>query len=170
MNEHKDEVDVVTLMTVHSAKGLEFEYVFILGLEEGIFPHNNSLMSDNEIEEERRLCYVAITRAKKKLWLVNAQKRTIYGMDSVNIPSRFISEIDDSHLVKDVKESEIISPSKFKVEIDDSIEYNCGDKVEHTTFGVGVVVGVDKSIISVAFPHPVGIKQLIKGHKSIKKI
>ena len=170
MNEHKDEVDVVTLMTVHSAKGLEFEYVFILGLEEGIFPHSNSLMSDNEIEEERRLCYVAITRAKKKLWLVNAQKRTIYGMDSVNSPSRFINEIDDKHLIKDAKEVDSVMPQKFKVEIDKSVEYSCGDKVEHTTFGIGVVVGVDKSIISVAFSHPVGIKQLIKGHKSIKKI
>ena len=170
MNEHRDEIDVVTLMTVHSAKGLEFEYVFIIGLEEGIFPHNNSLISDNDIEEERRLCYVAITRAKNKLWLVNSMKRTIYGMDSVNPPSRFINEIDESHLIKDTKETPAEAPHKFKIQIDESIEYNCGDKIKHDTFGIGVVVGVDKSIISVAFPHPVGIKQLIKGHKSIKKI
>ena len=170
MNEHKDDVDVVTLMTVHSAKGLEFDYVFIIGLEEGIFPHNNSLMSDNEIEEERRLCYVAITRAKNRLWLVNALKRTIYGMDSVNPPSRFLNEIDDSHLIKESKEKEIEVKPKFKVQIDENAEYNFGDKVKHDTFGVGVVVGIDKSVLSVAFPHPIGIKKLIKGHKSIQKL
>lgn len=170
MNEHKDDVDVVTLMTVHSAKGLEFDYVFIIGLEEGIFPHNNSLMSDNEIEEERRLCYVAITRAKNRLWLVNTLKRTIYGMDSVNPPSRFLNEIDDAHLIKESKEKEIEVKPKFKVQIDETVEYNFGDKVKHDTFGVGVVVGIDKSVLSVAFPHPVGIKKLIKGHKSIEKL
>lgn len=170
MNEHKDDVDVVTLMTVHSAKGLEFDYVFIIGLEEGIFPHNNSLISDNEIEEERRLCYVAITRAKNRLWLVNALKRTIYGMDSVNPPSRFLNEIDDSHLIKESKEKEIEIKPKFKVQIDETVEYNFGDKVKHDTFGVGVVVGIDKSVLSVAFPHPIGIKKLIKGHKSIEKL
>ena len=168
MNEHKDEVDVVTLMTVHSAKGLEFDYVFLIGLEEGIFPHNNSLMSENEIEEERRLCYVAITRAKKKLWLINASRRTLYGVDNANPQSRFINEIDDKYLIKEVKDNKVFT--KFKVEIDENAEYNLGDKVKHDTFGVGVVVGIDKSILSVAFPHPHGIKKLIKGHKSIQKI
>ena len=170
MNEHKDDVDVVTLMTVHSAKGLEFDYVFIIGLEEGIFPHNNSLMSENEIEEERRLCYVAVTRAKTRLWLVNAMKRTIYGMDNINPPSRFINEIEEQYLVKDFKEKETKEITKFKVQIDETAEYNCGDKVRHETFGIGVVVGIDKSILTVAFPHPHGIKKLIKGHKSIQKI
>jgi len=168
MNEHKDDVDVVTLMTVHSAKGLEFDYVFLIGLEEGIFPHNNSLMSENEIEEERRLCYVAITRAKKKLWLINAGRRTLYGVDNSNPASRFIGEINEQYLIKEVKES--LAFNKIKVEIDENAEYNLGDKVKHDSFGVGVVVGVDKSILSVAFPHPNGIKKLIKGHKSIQKV
>jgi len=168
MNEHKDDVDVVTLMTVHSAKGLEFDYVFLIGLEEGIFPHNNSLMSENEIEEERRLCYVAITRAKKKLWLINAGRRTLYGVDNSNPASRFIGEINEQYLIKEVKES--LAFNKIKVEIDENAEYNLGDKVKHDSFGVGVVVGVDKSILSVAFPHPYGIKKLIKGHKSIQKV
>jgi len=168
ITEHKDEADVVTLMTVHSAKGLEFDYVFLIGLEEGIFPHTNSLMSENEIEEERRLCYVAITRAKKKLWLINASRRTLYGLDSSNPQSRFINEIDEKYLTKEVKE--VTSFSKFKVEIDESIEYVLGDKVKHDTFGIGVIVGIDKSILSVAFPHPHGVRKLIKGHKSIQKI
>ena len=168
MNEHKDEVDVVTLMTVHSAKGLEFDYVFLIGLEEGIFPHNNSLMSENEIEEERRLCYVAITRAKKKLWLINASRRTLYGIDSMNPQSRFINEINDNYLIKEVKESTAFT--RVKVEIDTNAEYNLGDKVKHDSFGIGVVIGIDKSILSVAFPHPHGIKKLIKGHKSIQKV
>lgn len=170
MNEHKNDVDVVTLMTVHSAKGLEFDYVFITGLEEGIFPHNNSLMSDSEIEEERRLCYVAITRAKTKLWLVNAMRRTLYGIDNANPPSRFINEINDKYLIKETKEKNVEIKSKFKVQIDENAEYNFGDKVKHDQFGIGVVVGIDKSILKVAFPAPFGIKTLIKGHKSIQKL
>lgn len=170
MNEHKNDVDVVTLMTVHSAKGLEFDYVFIVGLEEGIFPHNNSLMSDSEIEEERRLCYVAITRAKIKLWLVNAMRRTLYGIDNANPPSRFINEISDKYLIKETKEKNVEIKSKFKVQIDENAEYKFGDKVKHDQFGIGVVVGIDKSILKVAFPAPFGIKTLIKGHKSIQKL
>ena len=170
MNEHKNDVDVVTLMTVHSAKGLEFDYVFITGLEEGIFPHNNSLMSESEIEEERRLCYVAITRAKTKLWLVNAMRRTLYGIDNANPPSRFINEINDKYLIKEAKEKNVEIKSKFKVQIDENAEYNFGDKVKHDQFGIGVVVGIDKSILKVAFPAPFGIKTLIKGHKSIQKL
>ena len=93
MEEHKNNNDVVTLMTIHSAKGLEFDHVFIIGLEEGLFPHSNCLDSSDEIEEERRLCYVAVTRAKKTLTLVNAQRRMLYGNTNCNPPSRFIAEL-----------------------------------------------------------------------------
>ena len=82
--EYKNLKDVVTLMTVHASKGLEFDYVFIAGLEEGIFPHNTSFMDSGAIEEERRLCYVAVTRARKELFLLNARRRTLYGMESCN--------------------------------------------------------------------------------------
>lgn len=175
MNEHKDDVDVVTLMTVHSAKGLEFDYVFIIGLEEGIFPHNNSLMSGNEIEEERRLCYVAITRAKTKLWLVNAIERTLYGIDKVNPPSRFINEINDSYLIKETKKKAIETraiqrKSSFENKVDENAEYKFGDKIKCEQFGVGVVVGIENKVIKVAFPAPYGIRILIKGHKSIQKL
>ena len=84
MEEHKNNNDVVTLMTIHSAKGLEFDHVFIIGLEEGLFPHSNCLDSSDEIEEERRLCYVAVTRAKKTLTLVNAKRRMLYGNTNAN--------------------------------------------------------------------------------------
>lgn len=84
VEEHKNDTDVVTLMTIHSAKGLEFDNVFIIGMEEGIFPHFNSFLDANQIEEERRLCYVAITRAKKNLWIINAKRRMIYGKDGCN--------------------------------------------------------------------------------------
>ena len=157
-------------MTVHSAKGLEFENVFIIGMEEGIFPHANSLFDDDQIEEERRLCYVAITRAKKNLWLVNASKRTIYGYINCNPTSRFINEIDDECLDKDFKE--VSNFTQVKEQILDSnsdIVYNIGDKIIHDVFGRGVVVQIDKSILTVAFPHPHGIKKLLKGHRTFRK-
>ena len=168
--EYKNNPNTVTLMTVHSAKGLEFDNVFIIGMEEGLFPHSNSFIESSGIEEERRLCYVAITRAKKNLWIVNAKRRTIYGMDSVNKPSRFIGEIPDECLEKEnVVE---ISDKEFTMPIDlnTNVDYNVGDKVVHDTFGEGIIVSIDKSIVTIAFPHPHGIKKIMKGHKSIRKV
>ena len=170
VEEHKNNTEVVTLMTIHSAKGLEFDNIFVIGLEEGIFPHTNCLNDFNEVEEERRLCYVSITRARKKLWLINAKRRTIYGMDSMNPPSRFIKEIDNDLLESDAKEENIMPKIVKKNMIDTNADYNMGDKIKHDTFGLGVIVGIDKSILTIAFPHPIGIKKLMKGHKSIKKI
>lgn len=171
--EYKDSDDVITLMTVHSAKGLEFEYVFLAGLEEGIFPHKNSLMSSDEMEEERRLCYVAITRAKKQLCLVNARRRNIYGLTDFNAPSRFINEISSNLINIDASNKiDVYITSRKEIgvnNIDDSIEYVIGDAVVHDIFGRGVIVGIDKSILTIAFPHPHGIKKLMKGHKSIRK-
>ena len=167
IEEHKDNNNVVTLMTVHSAKGLEFDYVYLVGMEEGIFPHNNSFSDNSSLEEERRLCYVAVTRAKKMLTLVNARKRTIFGQDSYNIPSRFIEEADKDSLDIDFKEKEVKIIDKLSL-IDDKAEYKVGDKVDHDTFGRGIIVSVNKSILSIAFKD--GIKTLMKGHKSIRKV
>ena len=153
-------------MTVHSAKGLEFDHVFIIGLEEGLFPHSNSLDNADEVEEERRLCYVAVTRAKKTLTLVNAKRRMLYGMASSNSPSRFIGEISDEYLDKDVKSD------NFNKEdlIDKNIEYSVGDHVIHSIYGEGVVVAIGGTVLSIAFSHPYGIKKIMKGHKSIRKV
>ena len=171
IEEHKDNNEVVTLMTIHSAKGLEFKYVFVIGMEEGVFPHSRSLFDSNELEEERRLCYVAITRAKEKLWLLSAKRRTLYGLDNVNPTSRFVNEISNEYLEKDDLDTNNGTSHSFaRSRIDESIEYTCGEKVIHDDFGEGVIVSVDKSILTVAFPHPYGIKKLMKGHKSIRKV
>lgn len=170
IEEHKEDTDVVTLMTVHSAKGLEFDNVFLIGMEEGIFPHFNSLMDINQIEEERRLCYVAITRAKKNLWLINAKTRLLYGKDNMNPPSRFILEINPNSL--DLVQNSIFTDnvSLNMNNIDESAEYNLGEKVIHENYGEGIIVGIEERFISVAFPHPHGIKKFIKGHKVIRKV
>ena len=93
-NYNKD-AEVVTLMTLHNAKGLEFPIVFMIGMEEGLFPHANSFFEPQEIEEERRLCYVGMTRAQKRLYLTHARSRMIYGSSSANLPSRFLNEISE---------------------------------------------------------------------------
>ena len=162
ITEYKD-TDSVTLMTIHSAKGLEFDNVFIVGLEESIFPHFNSFESNDKLEEERRLCYVAITRAKKRLWLVNALTRTIYGNRVSNKESRFIKEINSKYFNT--------TSSKVKLNnVDDSIEYSVGEHIYFDTYGEGVIVGIKDKILTVAFKHPYGIKMLIKGHKKIRKV
>ena len=154
-------------MTVHSVKGLEYNNVFVVGLEEGIFPHMNSLMDNNELEEERRLAYVAITRAKERLYLLNARRRMLYGKDSINPPSRFIGEIEKDLIETDEKEEtsevKINKEDKFYTE---DVEYSIGDYVYHDTFGSGKVVEVTNTLVSIAFKMPYGIKKLMKNHKS----
>ena len=98
LDSYDEETDVVVMMTMHSAKGLEYEYVFLVGLEEGIFPSEMARRSDEELEEERRLCYVGITRAKKQLYLSSSQSRLMFGQTRRNPPSRFLEEIDPSLL------------------------------------------------------------------------
>jgi len=172
VEEHKNRTDVVTLMTVHSAKGLEFNHVFIIGLEEGIFPHSMSLYDNNEIEEERRLCYVAVTRAKEKLTIVNTKRRLLYGQDSYNPPSRFIGEIDNEYL--DKEEIKQVNNNHNKIFKSSNInkyeEYTPGEKVIHDKYGEGVIITVEPSILTIAFAHPHGIVKIMKGHKSLKKI
>ena len=170
VNEYKDDKNRISLMTVHSVKGLEFNYVFIVGLEEGIFPHINSLMTQSEIEEERRLMYVAITRAKEKLFIVNARMRTLYGREQTNPSSRFVSEIDEKLLDKKFKEQNTIPVKKEEFFREEDVEYNVGDYVYHEVFGQGKVVEVSKTLVSIAFKHPYGIRKLMKNHKSLSKI
>ena len=172
VNEYKDDKNRVSLMTVHSVKGLEFDYVFIIGLEEGIFPHMNSLMMENELEEERRLCYVAITRAKEKLYIVNARTRMMFGHDSANLPSRFINEINRDLLDGAVSE---IEHKEEKINIEDKFykeeaNYSVGDFVYHEVFGQGKVLSISGSLIEIAFKHPHGIRKLMKNHKSLSKV
>lgn len=170
-----DSANRVTLMTVHAVKGLEFNYVFLTGLEEGLFPHMNSLESNSEIEEERRLCYVAITRAKEKLYITNARTRVLYGKDAVNPISRFVSEIDDDLLDKVNNNEEGFITKKVEVKkvlTDDNSDslYNVNDYVYHNVFGTGKVISVEKSVVKVAFKMPYGIKILMKNHPSLHKI
>ena len=171
VNEYKDDPNRVSLMTVHSVKGLEFDYVFVVGLEEGIFPHVNSLMDNSELEEERRLCYVAITRAKDKLYLVNSRMRTLFGKEQSNPASRFISEINQDLLDKAFKEKEEKEKiNKEELFHKENIDYVIGDFVYHEVFGQGKIIELSGSIATIAFKHPHGIKKLMKNHKSLKKI
>ena len=171
MAEHRVDSNSVTLMTMHSAKGLEFKIVFLVGMEDGIFPHQNSFYSSKDIEEERRLCYVAITRAKERLYISNAKRRILYGNDVLNPPSRFIKEIDDNLIEienKNMFEEEKIDKKKFYT--DEDVDFKDGDIIEHDSYGKGVVVSVNGDIITVAFSKSYGIKKLLKNYKGIKKV
>ena len=176
ISDHQDSNNRVNLMTIHSVKGLEFDNVFIVGMEEGIFPHYNSIMEGSAaaIEEERRLCYVAITRAKKNLWMLNAKRRMLFGNTQVNMASRFMDEIDSKYLDEENNRTGIVNKIVNFVKEDkfrnDDVSYNVGDHVKHDGFGEGVVVSVDGSLITIAFPHPYGIKKMMAKHKSISKI
>ena len=172
VEEYKDDTDKISLMTIHSVKGLEFDYVFVVGMEEGIFPHMNSLMESSELEEERRLCYVAITRAKKQLYLVNARKRTLFGREQVNPISRFISEINSNliHSNKEMENKPVQKIDTTEMFREEDIDYQVGDYVYHDTFGAGKVVEVTNTLVSVAFKLPYGVKKLMKNHKKLSKV
>ena len=183
----QEDEDVVTFMTVHSSKGLEFDNVFIVGLEESIFPHSRSADNPLEVEEERRLMYVAMTRARQRLYLVHALSRTIFGQQSYNQPSRFLSEISEQYLELDkpayVDNSDSFSYSSpvqsFQqnsevqstytensyVYDEDSQnesempEYKEGMRVSHAHFGEGVIIAINGHVLTVSFG-PGNVKRL----------
>ncbi len=170
--QYKDDTDKVSVMTLHSAKGLEFKVVFIVGLEEGIFPHNRSFESQSELEEERRLMYVGITRAKKKLYLLSARNRTIFGKTSGTVESRFVKEIDDEFINKETtapKEENTSHKIVGNMYNETSEGLKPGDKVTHSIFGDGVVVSISKDLATIAFSYKVGIKTIAANHKYLTK-
>lgn len=170
---YKGEEDVVTVMTLHSAKGLEFPVVFITGFEEGIFPHSRSVNKEEELEEERRLCYVGMTRAKEKLYLTYAWRRNLNGNTLFNSVSRFLNEIP-KHLQEkvsvEVEEVEEI-PSLNKIR--EKIEVEVGDKIRHTDWGIGTVldkIGTKNDIFITVDFKKVGLKKLSMNYAPLEKL
>jgi len=173
----------VTLMTVHSAKGLEFPVVFVIGLEEGIFPHQRALEDDDQMQEERRLCYVAVTRAKNTLFLLNCTHRMLFGGVQYNAPSRFVDEIPKRVLevagrpAKPAPRASAeraiqydMSPidwgvrsAKAEQQRPKQQRFNIGDKVRHGKFGAGIVLSAEeksgKQYVTVVF-ETAGIREL----------
>ena len=171
IEEHKDNNNKVTLMTMHASKGLEFNNVFIAGMEDGIFPSFKSFYQEKELEEERRLCYVAITRAKKRLYIINACSRRLFGNDTSNPPSRFIKEMGTEN-IKKIDGNSLNKINNFNKVLENNnitndVNFKVGDKIIQDIYGKGIIVSINDSIMSVAFPHPIGIKKFIKNHKSI---
>ncbi|PLS17009.1 DNA helicase PcrA [Bacillus sp. M6-12] len=189
--------DTITLMTLHSAKGLEFPVVFLMGMEEGVFPHSRSLIDEGEMEEERRLAYVGITRAEKELYITNAQMRTLFGRTNMNPVSRFIAEIPED-LLEDLMPKKsapsFMSSSRPAAQQSglrragaavgrpvnapsstggDEIGWKVGDKASHKKWGIGTVVSVkgegEGKELDIAFPSPTGIKRLLAKFAPITK-
>ena len=170
-------------MTMHAAKGLEFPVVFMPGMEEGIFPHGRSAFDQSELEEERRLCYVGMTRAKEKLYLLHAQSRLLYGQIQHNPPSRFLldipievqvdpdvnlrdqiageSSLRESWAPWDTSSTPEVAPEKSNL--------NPGDKIRHAKFGEGIVVSCDGDELTAAF-EGIGTKHLSLSFAPIEKL
>jgi DNA helicase-2/ATP-dependent DNA helicase PcrA len=151
--EGEDHGGVVTLMTLHTAKGLEFPTVFLTGMEEGIFPHSRTLGEKKELEEERRLAYVGLTRARERLYLSRAEYRSSWGAPNYNPPSRFLDEIPDALIDWNKSESGYISPPMTRRKYapsalpkaaikSNTLQLNIGDRVSHDTFGLGTVIAL----------------------------
>jgi DNA helicase-2/ATP-dependent DNA helicase PcrA len=187
------EGDAVTLMTLHSAKGLEFPVVFLTGLEEGVFPHSRSLNTDSEVEEERRLCYVGMTRAREELHLVHAHRRSVYGTPNFNRRSRFLDDIP-TNLLDTLNAGGYEPPAVRSVSLERSGTYTVteprkveapkspqwkppfeiGQRVRHVKFGMGVVVSCnpikDDVEVTVAFPGVVGVKKLVQKFAKLETV
>ncbi|WP_040292612.1 DNA helicase PcrA [Acetonema longum] len=181
----------VTLMTLHSAKGLEFPFVFLAGMEEGLFPHSRTLLNETEIEEERRLCYVGITRAQHQLYISHAERRTIYGNTVCYPPSRFLGEIPRQLLGEPAapKPAAGLNPARqggygrqagmqkpAPVSLPSGSRYSdwkAGDKAEHAKWGIGTVVAVkgsgDNMQVQIAFPGA-GIRNLLATQAPLTKV
>lgn len=194
VDKYEPDQDTVILMTVHSAKGLEFRNVFLVGMEQGVFPGNRSLSTPQDLEEERRLAYVALTRAKEKLTLTTAASRMLFGMTMRNPPSQFLEEIDKSLLEEktsrrqskrgipagNAESAQSISllqqqmaASKKRVYQAQPKEFHVGERVRHAVFGDGTVLSITKmandAMLEVGFDQ-VGTKRLMASHPKIKKL
>ena len=186
LNSNVDSIDendeAITLITLHQAKGLEYKNVFIVGMEEGLLPHSRSMDSEDELEEERRLCYVGITRAKENLYLSSSSRRRFQGIYDNAIKSRFLDEIPDKVLEKTIKNKNIDhswernfekKKNNSKDEIDDDIEvdFSIGDKVIHTHFGVGRLTSyrvlANDIELAIKFNSPFGMKKILKNKAPI---
>lgn len=176
-----NEDNAITLMTIHSAKGLEFPVVFIIGLEEGLLPHSQSMLERDELEEERRLMYVAMTRAKNQLFLLRAKSRMLYGEVQSSAPSQFLAEIPpeitegDTESPRDHQtiESEDLgyTPIPYEEYEEEAVTLNGGDKVSHASFGEGTVVSVTGGVATIKFKNPYyGTKKLALSIAPLKKI
>jgi DNA helicase-2/ATP-dependent DNA helicase PcrA len=186
----EDHGGVVTLMTLHTAKGLEFPVVFLTGLEEGVFPHSRSMGDPKEIEEERRLAYVGLTRARQRLYLLRATARSAWGSPIFNPPSRFIGEIPDELIAWTRTESEgttnfttkrstsksfspAPSPTGIRLAASALPELNPGDRVLHDTFGMGTVLAVggaaERAEATIDFG-TFGAKRLLLRYAPVEKI
>jgi DNA helicase II / ATP-dependent DNA helicase PcrA len=154
------EFDHVKLATIHQVKGLEFRVVFMVVMEENIFPSDRSLMNPQDMEEERRIAYVGITRAKQKLYFSYADQRMVYGSMRYSYPSRFIQE---SKVKVDEPKTIYQAPTESHL-------LKTGDQIEHSVFGKGIVVRIDDDIATIAFAMPHGIKKILESHPSLRKI
>ena len=171
--------DAAQLMTMHSAKGLEFKLVLVTGLEESLFPHGRSMESASQLEEERRLCYVAITRAMEKLYVTHAESRRLHGTDTFNPPSRFLREIP-KELINEIRpRAQTNIPynrkdfKETKIEFEEEIGIALGQKVNHKKFGEGIVLNYegsgDSARVQVNFDNA-GTKWLVMAYANLDKI
>lgn len=164
------EQNSVTLMTMHAAKGLEFPVVFVPGMEESIFPHSRALYDQSEMEEERRLCYVAMTRAKEELYLISASTRILYGNLQANPPSRFLAEIEEKNQLEKTTENSFFSAAKNNYdEPRYELDLQEGDSVRHQLFGEGTIVEKNNNEVAVYFKNK-GVKRLNTSFAPLEKI
>ena len=162
----------VTLMTLHNAKGLEFPIVFVIGLEEGLFPHQRSLDEGDE-SEERRLCYVGMTRARQSLTMTHAHSRTIFGVRGYNLPSRFLSELPADEIERERRTPAWQvppAPAGGRAPEQPVPDLSIGDEVRHATLGEGTVIGLDRDVVAVRFREDGSERRLMLGYAPIERI
>jgi DNA helicase-2/ATP-dependent DNA helicase PcrA len=166
---------LVTLMTLHNAKGLEFRAVYLIGMEEGIFPHSRSI-EEQGIEEERRLCYVGMTRAKERLTLLHASSRMLYGGRSHNLPSRFLDEVPERHVERErlrpASWSSYGAPRQSQIAPQEDVpDLSTGDSVRHSTLGEGVVVRIEAGgLVTVRFADDGSERKLMLDYAPLEKL
>ncbi|HEX6258164.1 MAG TPA: UvrD-helicase domain-containing protein [Candidatus Saccharimonadales bacterium] len=163
--------DAITLMTLHAAKGLEFPVVFMIGMEESIFPHSRALYDATEMEEERRLCYVGMTRAREELHLLSANSRFLYGNRQHNPPSRFLADVSDAASLAPVPETGFAPTFAKEPEIVQEFDGDIavGDKVQHTVFGIGEIRAIDGTTLEISFEGR-GVKRLNAAFAPLKRL